>query len=169
MNIKIITFLAAGALFFAACSAPETTETATAQTGNHTEATLAQTEATDQPNDHHGDISGDLQLNNGAKWQADASTTGGIINMQTVVQNFNSSEGDKTVNSYQTLGSNLDAEVKSILKQCRMKGAAHDELHKFMVPLMSDVKSLSGTELEASQQAHSRIQERLALYHNYFE
>ncbi|RYF82694.1 MAG: hypothetical protein EOO03_15855 [Chitinophagaceae bacterium] len=169
MTTKLTSFLAAGALFFAACNSPSTTETATTEAESHTEATLDHTEAKDQNNDHHGDISGDLQLNNGVKWEADASTTGGIKEMQTVVQNFNSAASEKTVGAYQTLGKNLDAEIKSILNQCRMKGAAHDELHKFMVPLMSDVKSLSGTELEASQQAHSRIQERLALYHNYFE
>lgn len=110
-----------------------------------------------------------LSLNKDQKWRADEFTTAGIEGMQEIMEHFNASKNTGSVQAYQELGKILNGELNTIFRQCTMTGAAHDELHKFLIPVVEDVKILQGENLEASTAALMRLEERLFMYQTFFE
>src|SRR5688572_9803855 len=101
-----------------------------------------------------------LSLNEDQKWRADEFTTTGIEGMQGTMERFIASKNTGSVQAYQELGKTLNGELNTIFRQCTMTGPAHDELHKFLVPVVEDVKILQGENLEASTAAQMRLEER---------
>ncbi len=112
---------------------------------------------------------GVLQLNNGAKWPANQETTDGINKMIEQIKAFEELQLPEEIVNYNQLGSGLNTTMTGIFDQCTMKGAAHDELHDFLVPLTGHIKTLSGTDVAAAQQALTETKAHLAQYQVYFE
>lgn len=110
-----------------------------------------------------------LNLNGEMKWRADDATTAGIEGMQETMKRFIASNNLGSVQAYQELGKTLNGELNSIFRQCTMTGLAHDELHKFLLPIIEDVKVLQDGNLEASTAAQLRLEERLYMYQAFFE
>lgn len=72
----------------------------------------------------------------GVKWQADATTNGGIVKMQAMVKAFDPGAG------VEGLQEPLSKEFNRILEQCTMQGEAHDHLHHYLIPLKARIDAL---------------------------
>ncbi len=122
--------------------------------------------ANGQQNDHHkgsehqhhkSQQAHQPKLNQGAKWVMDEHTRSMFIGMKQKVD---------TGGDLQALGDKLNGDLQKLIHGCTMTGAAHDQLHVFLMPYMSDVKDLSETGSEA---AFSKVKQALHDYQKYFE
>lgn len=91
---------------------------------------------------------GVVQLNNGQKWTANPETKEGIARMKTIVaQNRVIYEPNDPL-LYSNTASAMLVTIKEIFSKCDMEGAAHEELHDYLVPLMGNRKRLESKDLE---------------------
>lgn len=113
----------------------------------------------------HGATAEAIQLNNGEKWEADEHTRSVAERMKTEVSNFEVGKDDHKV-----LADSLTNQLNVLVAGCTMKGPAHDELHKWLVPYTENVKDLSSTQDagEASEIV-GKIEESLNSFGEYFK
>ncbi len=97
------------------------------------------------------------KLNQGAKWVMDDHTRVMFIAMKQKVD---------TGGDLQAMGAELNDDLQKLIQGCTMTGAAHDQLHVFLVPYMTSVKALSET---GSKAAYSEVKQALQDYKKYFE
>ena len=108
----------------------------------------------------------EIKLDAGSKWQANMETTQGIDKMLDLIK----SSDPKTLEDYHRLATKLNDEKNFVVKECTMKGASHDNLHVFLLPLIEKIKALSNTsELSQATIITYRIEENLKGYYNYFQ
>lgn len=114
---------------------------------------------------HHADEGGTLQLNNGEKWEADAHTRALVAEMKQTVSSYEVNPEDHHV-----LSDSLTSQLNRLIVGCTMTGPAHDELHKWLVPLTHNIKGLSTTSSasEASDNVHE-IDASLHAFDDFFE
>ena len=95
----------------------------------------------------------EIVMNNGAKWQADAKTNEGVQKMQNTIKTQTTS----TLDEYHKLAEKLNHDKNDIIKNCTMKGASHDNLHVWLLPLMAKIEALSETKTveDAAKIKHS--------------
>ena len=113
-------------------------------------------------NKNHDDNASNLQLDNGKKWKANSETTAGINNMIAIVDRYNEG-GDN--GDYAQLKSDLEKEFKLIFKNCTMTGAAHDQLHNYLMPLKDIIDQLD----EPQPETILLLDDHLQMYFEYFE
>jgi hypothetical protein len=107
------------------------------------------------------DIKHDDRESKGAvKWQADATTNGGIEKMQSMVNAFDASA------RVEVLQDSLSKEFDLILQRCTMQGEAHEHLHHYLLPLKSRIDAL---EDGASSEALSEVKTYLSSYWDHFQ
>lgn len=112
------------------------------------------------------EVNTDVELNNGKKWQANPETVSGIANLQTLIANFNSSDSSDSLSK---LSTSLETEFKLIFKNCTMTGAAHDQLHNYLLPMLGMMKKLKTPPLENQQRELKKMEMYLLRFENYFE
>lgn len=124
---------------------------------------------TDTAAQHHEDGVGELSLNNGAKWKADAATTNNVNNLKTAIFNFKNAN-DTSLAGYQNAGNDLQNGLDKMISECRMKGPDHDALHKWLMPLLKQVKEykLSSTTTGSAEMLEG-ISNQVNNYYQYFE
>ncbi|MEN9489286.1 MAG: hypothetical protein RL494_1551 [Bacteroidota bacterium] len=103
-----------------------------------------------------------IQLNKGKKWKVDDNMMLHIRNMEKDVMNFNS-ENNK---NYPLLANKLKSNIDLLTSNCTMKGEAHDELHKWLVPYIELVDEFSK---EKSKNQFIEIQESFKTFNQYFQ
>lgn len=153
MNKLILTF-AVGSLLLYSC-------------GNFTnEKSNNQTEVAEQNNHHHDDESEAIELNNGEKWKVDANMITHIRNMENDINHFANVEQK----DFKSLAEKLQTNIDLLTSNCTMKGKAHDELHKWLLPYIDLVKEFSEAkdETEASKQ-YENIQTSFTTFNQYFQ
>lgn len=107
----------------------------------------------------------DIVLNNGIKWQANKETTEGVMAMLTLI---NENKVSKT-NDYKKLGDGLNEVKNTVVKECTMKGASHDNLHVWLHPLIEKIEVLQKAEnAEEGAYLTSNIKKHLEGYYDYF-
>lgn len=114
------------------------------------EKSKEQTETvTHKEHQHNAEIQ-TIELNNGEKWKVDANMITHIRNMENDVISFAKVEQK----DYKSLSEKLQSNIDLLTSNCTMKGKAHDELHKWLLPYIDLVKELSEAkeETEASKQ-----------------
>ena len=89
--------------------------------------------------EHQHSESETIQLNNGEKWKVDDNMMIHIRNMEKDVVHF---DQEKSTN-YSLLANKLKTNIDILISNCTMKGQAHDELHKWLVPYIELVDSFS--------------------------
>ncbi len=110
-----------------------------------------------------------LTLNKGAKWKVDNSTNNNVKHLQEIVQAFNTGK-DKSLNAYHKTASDLQAGLNKMIKECKMKGADHQALHKWLEPFMGQVtKFAHTTKLGKAAQSLDGIKVHLNKFNQYFE
>ena len=115
---------------------------------------------------HHDDESEAIELNNGEKWTVDANMLTHIRTMENDVISFAKVEQK----DYKSLSENLQSNIDLLTSNCTMKGKAHDELHKWLLPYIDLVKELSEAEdkIEAEKQ-FQEIQTSITTFNHYFQ
>lgn len=103
----------------------------------------------------------ELQLNGTKKWQMDDHTRSMLATMVTRIAQW-SPDGKAAAGLGEALGEDLD----SLIRDCTMTGAAHDELHKLLTGLIPAIDKLAATGSEGELQTVKRL---LASYPMYFE
>jgi hypothetical protein len=101
----------------------------------------------------------ELRLDDGRKWQADSSTNHGIGKMRETVEDF-TSESD-----VEALKPVLEQQFNHILKGCTMQGEAHNQLHRYLVPLKLRIEKLDNGNKAG---ALPELKAYLAAYRDYF-
>lgn len=143
----------------------------TGKTHNHSAAQQTDEHQQEQPasqktNEHEhaeGDV---LQLNNGNLWEANLETTAGIDNMKLLIKSF--SERDN-MEAYATVKQNLEKEFGTIIAKCTMTGEAHNQLHKYLVPMKDLFDGLAASDLETRKASLNKINTHLDTYTKYFK
>lgn len=114
----------------------------------------------------HNDDMQTIELNNGEKWKVDANMIPQIRNMENDVISFATVEQK----NYKLIAEKLQSNIDLLTSNCTMKGKAHDELHKWLLPYIDMVKELSEAkdETEASKQFEN-IQISFTTFNQYFQ
>ncbi len=108
----------------------------------------------------------EIKLNDGNKWKANTETNEGISKMKNSIKAQTSS----TIDAYHKLAEQLDDDKNFIVKNCTMKGASHDNLHVWILPLMEKIEALSEAKtIEDASKLKQSIEENVNAYHTYFE
>lgn len=151
---KLILSLAAFSIMLSSCS------------NSTNEKSNNQTEIAEQNNHHLDDESEAIELNNGAKWKVDANMITHIRNMENDINHFANVEQK----DFKSLAEKLQTNIDLLTSNCTMKGKAHDELHKWLLPYIDMVKELSEAknETEASEQ-FKNIQTSFSTFNQYFQ
>lgn len=125
-----------------------------------------QTETVTHKEHQHDEESEIIELNNGKKWKVDANMLVHIRNMENDVISFDKVEQK----DYKSLGEKLQSNIDLLTSNCTMKGKAHDELHKWLLPYIDLVKELSEAknETEAEKQFQN-IQTSFTTFNQYFQ
>lgn len=130
------------------------------------EKSKEQTETvTHEEHQHNAEIQ-TIELNNGEKWKVDANMKTHIRNMENDVVSF----AKVAQNDYKSLSEKLQSNIDLLTSNCTMKGKAHDELHKWLLPYIDLVKELSEAkdETEAEKQFQN-IQTSFTTFNKYFQ
>jgi hypothetical protein len=107
----------------------------------------------------------EIVLNGDSKWNANKETTEGVEKMILLIKKDNS----QTMEDYKNLANQLNEQKNYIVKECTMTGASHDNLHVFLLPLITKIKELENTNsVEEGAVKKVAILEHLEEYHNYF-
>jgi hypothetical protein len=125
-----------------------------------------QTETAIHDEHHHDDESEAIELNNGEKWKVDANMITHIRNMEKDINSFANAERK----DYKSLAEKLQSNIDLLTSNCTMKGSAHDELHKWLLPYIDLVKELSDAknQTEAAKQFRN-IQTSFSTFNQYFQ
>ena len=125
-----------------------------------------QTETVTHKEHHHNAEIQTIELNNGEKWKVDANMLTHIRNMENDVISFAKVEQK----DYKSLSEKLQSNIDLLTSNCTMKGKAHDELHKWLLPYIDLVKELSEAknETEATKQFEN-IQISFTTFNQYFQ
>ena len=120
---------------------------------------------THEEHQHNAEIQ-TIELNNGEKWEVDANMITHIRNMENDVISFAKVEQK----DYKSLSKQLQSNINLLTSNCTMKGKAHDELHKWLLPYIDLVKELSEAkdETEAEKQFQN-IQTSFTAFNQYFQ
>ena len=130
------------------------------------EKSKEQNETVTDKEHHHDDQSEAIELNNGGKWKVDANMITHIRNMENDVISFAKVEQK----DFKSLAEKLQSNIDLLTSNCTMKGKAHDELHKWLLPYIDLVKELSEAkdETEAAKQFEN-IQTSFTTFNQYFQ
>ena len=109
-----------------------------------------------------------LALDDGKKWPVDEHTRQSAARLAELV------EDSQTIGSTEdahALATALDEELDVLVKGCTMTGAAHDQLHVFLMALIPKVETLKNDEtgIDDLQQVKQEIDSLLEAYETHFE
>lgn len=147
-------FLSLAALFMFGCG-----------NSNHKE-TSEHHDSANHEGHHHEEESKPIELNNGEKWKVNDSMMLIIKAMEKQINEFSSSNNSE----YAQLGTKLQSQIDVLTSSCTMEGKAHDELHKWLLPYIEMVDSLTQTTTkEAGEKQFQEIQNSFMLFNQYFQ
>ena len=106
-----------------------------------------------------------VELNKGAKWEANVETTRGIDKMRGLLIDF---KADPTVEDYRALHKKLAVEFQLILQRCTMTGEAHTQLHNYLMPLKEKIDILSTGKLSECNALLPELKEYVMKYSHFF-
>jgi hypothetical protein len=150
---KITLSLALISLFLFSCS----------NTSN--EKSKQQTKAVTHEEHQHNVEVQTIELNNGEKWKVDANMIPHIRNMENDVISF----AKVKQKDYKNLAKKLQSNIDLLTSNCTMKGKAHDELHKWLLPYIDLVKELSEAKDETKEEKQfQKIENSFITFNQYF-
>lgn len=132
-------------------------------------------EPTEIREEHHNDEASDVYGNawtkeivmyNDEKWEANAETNEGVQKMQNSIETQTTS----TLDEYHKLAEQLNDDKNYVIKNCTMKGASHDNLHVWLLPLMAKIEALAESKtIEDAAKIKKAIEENINAYSDYFQ
>jgi hypothetical protein len=131
------------------------------KSGEKQETMINETETHD-----HDSQTEPLVLNNGKKWKVDDHMMVFIQDMEQDIKSFSLND----LKDYQLLADGLHKNINLLTTNCTMSGMAHDELHKWLVPYITEVNALSEAENETEAcNAYVKIQDSFKTFNQYFQ
>lgn len=109
------------------------------------------------PHEHDHEAITEVQLNNGEKWQADATTNQGIIDLIALT---NSSKSNSN------LKDTLMGRINQIFDECTMTGESDKQLHNYLLPLINKIGQL---DQHNADNKLNEIHSYLNTYQDYFK
>lgn len=106
-------------------------------------------------------------LDEGRRWKADASTLATVGRMKALVDAPEASADD--LPSLRALGKGLRGELDALITGCTMTGAAHEQLHAWLEPVMTGVATLETGDAPQAVAARDALRARVAEFATYFE
>ena len=146
MNKLKITTIALSIFFLFSCNNKAKTET------NEPVAT--------EEHQHSDDEA--IQLNEGKKWKVDENMMAHIRTMEKDIASFDNSKPE----NYPVLAADLKKNLDLLTSNCTMKGQAHDELHKWLLPFLDLADNFSK---DKSAEQFAEIQNSFKTFNQYFE
>lgn len=132
------------------------TITACESSSNNTEV-----DAVKESTHHHSDE--EINLNNGKKWLVEPTMLSLIRKMEREVLDFDQQ-------SFTQLGHQLSSDVEELTSNCTITGQAHDELHKWLLPYIDLVDSLTQTNDQKEARAlYQQIKQSFHTFNQYFK
>ena len=120
-------------------------------------------ESNTQTEQHHDNDP--IELDNGEKWKIVDDMLAHIRNMEADVNSFNENEEK----DYAALAVKLEVNIGLLTSNCTMKGKAHDELHKWLLPYIGLVDDLSNsTDDEEAIEHYTELQKSFMEFNTYF-
>ncbi|MCM4167449.1 hypothetical protein KCTC52924_01056 [Arenibacter antarcticus] len=108
----------------------------------------------------------EIALNNGIKWEANLETTTGVAAMSKLI----SESKTTSTEDYKRLGNALNEVKNTLVKECTMTGASHDNLHVFLHPLIEKIELLQKTATtDEGVTIKNNISDHLEGYYTYFK
>lgn len=151
---KLTCLLTVISLFFFSC------------TNTANEKASEKVEAVTQEEQNHGDDPEAIELNNGEKWIVDANMMAYIRKMENDVLSYVKAEQK----DFHSLSEKLQTNLDLLTSNCTMKGKAHDELHKWLLPYIDTVNDLSKANDEAAaSNTFEVIQTSFITFNAYFQ
>ena len=113
----------------------------------------------------HDEENQGIELSNGEKWIVDKNMNTHIRIMEKDLLNF-----AKLPNKdYKVLSVKLQQQIDLLTSNCTMKGKAHDELHKWLLPYMDLVTELTEAENNVeAENIYQKIQLSFTTFNQYF-
>ena len=104
-----------------------------------------------------------LTLNNNEKWIANEETHIGMKRIDSILKN-------NTSTNAKILGETLSKETSYVIKNCDMKGDAHDQLHVVLVPILEEITDLKDvTDSGGFKNKVSYLKGLINTYFKYFK
>ena len=141
----------------------QTSENAKTEAG----ATQPETDATHEEGQHaHTESTSKLSLDNGAKWKVNPEMMVHVQQMKTDIAKFaTEAHGD-----YKLLANQLKKGNDQLIATCTMQGAAHEELHKWLLPFIDLVGQFSNvTDQETANKTFQLVQNSMKEFDEFFE
>jgi len=108
----------------------------------------------------------DIELINGEKWKVDE---GMMITTQLIANKVQTFDG-KTMEEYKEYSTSLSNLISELTSNCTMKGQAHDELHKWLVPFIGLSKGLKKSEdIAELSKIDGELKSEIVVFGDYFE
>ncbi len=104
-----------------------------------------------------------ITLNDGVKWKVVPDMMQHIKSMNDSVLGFDSE-------NYDALGLSLKEDLDLLTSNCTMTGAAHDELHKWLLPYIELVDELNEAEADKlKKESFNKIEASFKTFNTFFE
>jgi hypothetical protein len=108
----------------------------------------------------------EIQLNGVQKWDANAATNEGVSKMKNRID----SQSSITLEAFHDVAQQLNEDKNYVVKNCTMKGASHDNLHIWLMPLIEKIDALSMAQsIEEASMIKQSIVDHLNAYTTYFK
>lgn len=160
MKLTYITAAFIGSFLLFSCGGNESTTDTDEVISEDTVITETTIETTTEPAPH------DLVMIDNQKWAIDEGMKLSIDSIEMRMTKFNG----QTLEDYAYLSNDLAHHTKSVISSCTMKGQAHDELHKWLLPFIDLRKSIDSIEQVSEGDAIAEeIKSELAIFDTYFE
>lgn len=106
-----------------------------------------------------------LGLNGDEPWKVNPEM---MVHLNLIEEEVNAFQAQDSL-SYNVLGNSLKGHLKNLISSCTMKGAAHDELHVWLMPFMSHVNTLIAANTPKEQtEVYEQIKADLKEFSIYF-
>lgn len=107
-----------------------------------------------------------LELNAGRRWVMAKPMLVHLRGIETAVLEFNGTSGE----DHARLATQIQEALGRLVTNCTMEGAAHDELHKWLMPFLAlSADYARATDLQVQQQKLADIRQALRVFNEYFE
>jgi len=107
-----------------------------------------------------------LVLDNGQKWTIISSMDVYLQEMEDLVTNFKG----ENLEDHQELAKELKDNIGLLTSNCTMKGQAHDELHKWLLPYIELVDNYSKADSKQAAARHfAKVKSSFEAYNKYFK
>lgn len=108
----------------------------------------------------------DINLNEGEKWEVNSAMKPHIEKGEDILKAYEVNEDQ----DYLQLANKLKEQNQALIKSCTMKGASHDELHKWLHPHMDLISKLGKAENpEQAESIVDDLEDSFQVFHDFFK